>query len=70
MADLAFNRSADTFMCHTLFLGKTAHVVPGTEVAPAGPGTTKSDRSTLASPMGTALPLRILLVIGSGDRYG
>jgi hypothetical protein len=57
-------------MCHTLFRGKTAHVVPDTEVAPAGPGTTKSDRSTLASPMDTALPPRILLVIGSGDRYG
>jgi hypothetical protein len=57
-------------MCHTLFRGKTAHVVPGTEVAPAGPGTTKSDASTLASPMDTALPPRILLVIGSGDRYG
>jgi hypothetical protein len=57
-------------MCHTLFRGKTAHVVPGAEVAPTGPGTTKSDRSTLASPMDTALPPRILLVIGSGDRYG
>lgn len=57
-------------MCHTLFRGKTAHVVPGTEVATAGLGTTKSDMSTLASPMGTALPPRILLVIGSGDRYG
>jgi len=57
-------------MCHTLFRGKTEHVVPGTEVAPDGPGTTKSDRSTLASPTDTALPPRILLVIGSGDRYG
>jgi hypothetical protein len=70
MADLAFTRSADTFMCHTLFWGKTAHVVPGTELAPAEPGTTKSDTSTLASPIDTALPPRILLVIGSGDRYG
>jgi hypothetical protein len=57
-------------MCHTLFRGKTAHDVPGTEVAPAGPGTTKSDASTLASPMDIALPPRILLVIGSSDRYG
>jgi len=57
-------------MCHTLFRGKTAHVVPGTELAPAEPGTTKSDTSTLASPIDTALPPRILLVIGSGDRYG
>jgi hypothetical protein len=57
-------------MCHTLFRGKTAHVVPGTEVAPAGPGTAKSEKNALASPMDTALPPRILLVIGSGDRYG
>jgi hypothetical protein len=57
-------------MCHTLFRGKTAHVVPGTEVAAAGPGATKSDRRTLASPMDTAVPPRILLVIGSSDRYG
>jgi hypothetical protein len=57
-------------MCHTLFRGKTAHVVPGTDVAPAGPGTTTSDASTLASTADIALPPRILLVIGSGDRYG
>ena len=68
--DLGFTGSADTFMCHTLFGGKTAHVVPGTDRAAAGPGATMSDASTLAIPIHIAPPLRILLVIGSGDRYG
>ena len=54
----------------TLFGGKTAHVVPGTDRAAAGPGATTSDASTLAIPIHTAPALRILLVIGSGDRYG
>jgi hypothetical protein len=57
-------------MCQTLFRGKTEHVVPGTDVAATGPGTTRSEASTLAIPMDTALAPRILLVIGSGDRYG
>jgi hypothetical protein len=57
-------------MCHTLFRGKTTHIVRGTEVAPAGPGTTKTDASTLASPTDIARPPRILLVIGSRARYG
>jgi len=57
-------------MCHTLFRGKAAHVVPGTGVAPAGPGASTSDPSTLASTADIALPPRILLVIGSGGRYG
>ena len=68
--DLRVTGSADTFMCHTLFGGKTAQVVPGTDRAAAGPGATTSDASTLAIPIHTAPALRILLVIGSGDRYG
>ena len=68
--DLGLTGRADTSMCHTLLGGKTAHVVPGTDRAAAGPGATRSDARTLAIPIHTAPVLRILLVIGSGGRYG
>ncbi|TMK37924.1 MAG: hypothetical protein E6G58_00365 [Actinobacteria bacterium] len=70
MDDPAFAGSADTFMCHTLLRGKTGHVVPGTDPAAGDPGATSRDASTLATPIHAAPPPRIVLVIGSGDRYG
>jgi hypothetical protein len=61
IADLWLTGSADTFMCQTLFGGKTAHAVPGTDRAEARPGATKTDASTLAIPIHTAPACRILL---------
>src|SRR5947208_3024199 len=61
VADFAFTGSDDTFMCHTLLRGNTGHVVPGTEPAVAGPGTTSSEASTLTIPTHTVRPPCIVL---------